>query len=247
VLILPNAPPNAWTIGEHVILTDGLLSLAEEELLAVIGHEIGHIARGDSEKNLAFSLIVIGAMLALAEGEIKASMMEDFLGAMGGYLGAWGGMAVGEALFDRINGVIDEGLDGLLGGLVGGIIGGLIGAITGGIFGRRRKEMELLRHKMKLLLRLKKAENVFFEGEYCSDALGAFVSSPKALASALEHVSLQRDWEKKKAFILCFEHAFFVPLESEVTSGAFISAWLGLPPFKTHPPTEDRIVALRNL
>ena len=81
VVDLPEA--NAFAVpGGHVYVSRGLLSLAnsEDELAAVLGHEIGHIAARHSVRREAASAPLAPLKIAAALGGVAASIVSPNLG-----------------------------------------------------------------------------------------------------------------------------------------------------------------------
>lgn len=67
--IIHDQAPNAFAIGRRTIcVTDGLLNLSDEEIMAVFAHEIGHIAYGHSAIQLLIgggNVFISGCLLLL--------------------------------------------------------------------------------------------------------------------------------------------------------------------------------------
>lgn len=67
--IIHNQSPNAFAIGRRTIcVTDGLLNLTDEEIMAVFAHEVGHLAYGHSAMQLLIgggNVFITGCLLIL--------------------------------------------------------------------------------------------------------------------------------------------------------------------------------------
>ena len=67
--IIHDQSPNAYAIGRKTIcVTDGLLNLSDEEIMAVFAHELGHLAYGHSAIQLLIgggNLFISGAILII--------------------------------------------------------------------------------------------------------------------------------------------------------------------------------------
>lgn len=67
--IIHDQSPNAYAIGRKTIcVTDGLLNLSDEEIMAVFAHELGHLAYGHSAIQLLIgggNLFISGAFLII--------------------------------------------------------------------------------------------------------------------------------------------------------------------------------------
>lgn len=92
--IVDSVTINAFTIGRHTIaVTRGLMeAMNDEELEAVISHEIGHIVNGDGQVSilvsLASSVYVWGVMLVAKVLQVLGTLLGDnsFFGSLIGFV-----------------------------------------------------------------------------------------------------------------------------------------------------------------
>lgn len=83
--IIHNQSPNAFAIGRKTIcVTDGLLNLSDESIMAVLAHEVGHLAYGHSTIQLLIgggNLFISGCLIIM---KIMCWIVTSFCGLIAG-------------------------------------------------------------------------------------------------------------------------------------------------------------------